>query len=82
MENFKKKPSWALPYQEWQSYIISCQVNHDVGIEAAATGNKESDSSTDDSDESVKTSSDEMTVKQVILMSRKQKQIMFAIGGK
>ena len=38
-------------YQEWQSYIISCQVNHDVGIEAAATGNKESDSSTDDSDE-------------------------------
>jgi hypothetical protein len=59
MENFQKKSSWALSYQEWQSYIITCQVNHDVGIEAAATGNKESDSSTDDSDESVKTSSDE-----------------------
>jgi hypothetical protein len=51
----KKKPSWALSYQEWQSYIISCQINHDVGIEAAATGNKESGSSTDNSDESVKT---------------------------
>jgi hypothetical protein len=59
VENFKKKPSWALSYQEWQSYIISCQINHDAGIEAAATGNKESDSSTDDSDESMKTSSDE-----------------------
>ncbi len=62
----KKKPSWALLYQEWQIYIISCQINHDGVIEAAAAGNKEfeseeeaSDSSSDNNEESMKTSDED-----------------------
>ena len=65
MENINKKPSWTLTYQKWQSYIISCQINLDGVIEAAAAGNKEveseeeaSDPSSDNSDESVKSSDD------------------------
>ena len=46
----KKKPSWALLYQEWQIYIISCQINHDGDIEAAAAGNKEFESEEEASD--------------------------------
>ncbi len=63
MENINKKPSWTLTYQKWQSYIISCQINHDGVIEAAAAGNKEfeseeeaSGSSHDNIEESMKTS--------------------------
>jgi hypothetical protein len=62
----KNKPSWALSYQEWQSYIISCQFNHDGDIEAAAAGNKDfeseeeaSDSSSDNNEESMKTSDED-----------------------
>ncbi len=40
MENVKKKPSWALSYQEWQSYIMSGQIYHDVHSEASAVGKK------------------------------------------
>ncbi len=61
----KKKPSWAISYQEWQSYISSGQNYHDGEIEASAVGNKEveseeeaSDSSSEDSDKSVKISDD------------------------
>ena len=36
----KKKPSWALSYQEWQSYIMSGQIYHDGYSEASAVGMK------------------------------------------
>jgi hypothetical protein len=61
----KKKPPWALSYQEWQSYISSGQNYHDGEIEASAVGNKEVESeeeasnlSSDNSDESMKSSDD------------------------
>ncbi len=59
----KKKPSWALSYQEWQSYIKSGQIYHDGDSEASAVGKKgnESDekspvSTSEDSDDSVESS--------------------------
>ena len=62
----QKKPSWALSYKEWQSYISSSQNYHDGEIEASAVGNKEveseeeaSDSSSDDNEESMKTSDED-----------------------
>jgi hypothetical protein len=65
VENVKKNPSWALSYQEWQSYISSGQNYHDGEIEASAVGNKEveseeeaSDLSSEDSDKSAKSSDD------------------------
>ena len=66
MENVKKNPSWALSYQEWQSYISSGQNYHDGEIEASAVGNKEveseeeaSNSSSDNSDKSMNSSDDD-----------------------
>ena len=53
----KNKPSWATSYPEWKSYINNSQVNHDVRIDAVATGKNESVSSTEDSDESEEESS-------------------------
>ena len=53
----KTKPSWAASYQEWQSYIQNSHFDQDVRIEAVGTGQNESVSSTDDSDESKEESS-------------------------
>jgi len=47
----KNKPSWAASYAEWQGYIKNSHVDQDLSIEAVATGNNESASSTDHSDE-------------------------------
>ncbi len=40
----KKKPSWALSYHEWQSYIMSGQIYHDGDSEASAVGKKGNES--------------------------------------
>jgi hypothetical protein len=59
----KKKPSWALSYQEWQSYIMSGQIYHDGDSEASAVGKKGNKSdekspvlTSEDSDDSVESS--------------------------
>jgi hypothetical protein len=36
----KKKPSWALSYQKWQSYIMSGQIYHDGDSEALLLARK------------------------------------------
>jgi hypothetical protein len=59
----QKKPSWALSYQEWQSYIMSGQTYHDGDSEASAIGKKGNESdeklpvlTSEDSDDSVESS--------------------------
>jgi hypothetical protein len=59
----KKLPSWALSYQEWQSFISAGESYHDGEIEAFAVGNRKDeseeethDSSSDDIDNSVDSS--------------------------
>jgi hypothetical protein len=59
----KKKTSWAISYQEWQSYIMSGQIYHDRDSEASAFGKKgnKSDekspvSTSEDSDDSIESS--------------------------
>ena len=59
----KKLPSWALSYQEWQSFISAGESYHDGEIEAFAVGNRKDeseeethDSSSDNIDKSVDSS--------------------------
>jgi hypothetical protein len=63
VENVQKLPSWALSYQEWQSFISAGESYHVREIEAFAVGNRKDeseeethDSSSDDIDESVDSS--------------------------
>jgi hypothetical protein len=88
----KKLPSWALSYQEWQSFISAGESYHVREIETFAVGNRKDgsekethDSFSDDNDKSVDSSdsnyeSDSEVA--MLLTTRWQEQIMSAIGGR
>ncbi len=76
-----KKPSWALSYQKWQSYIMSGQIYHDGDSEASAVGKKgnKSDekspvSTSEDSDDSVESSEGNEDNDSVVIDARNNKK--------